>query len=117
MPRGYSRQKGPDPLILLHGLGLGIFQYQQALSHFLAELPNTPFIVPIIPQISSDIFHPRYLRPLLREEKADGLIGLLEELGWVGVADSGETFGVTVLSHSKYVYIPESHTYDILILF
>ena len=108
VPPNYSRASGPDPIVLLHGLGLGIFQYQQVLSHFLSELPDTPFLIPLQPQISQDIFHPRYLKPMLRHEKVACLHGLLEKLGWIYTSEKGETFGISLLSHSKYVFIDSS---------
>jgi len=101
VPPNYSRASGPDPIVLLHGLGLGIFQYQQVLSHLLSELPDTPFLIPIQPQISQDIFHPRYLKPMLRHEKVACLYGLLEKLGWVYTSEKGENVGITLLSHSN----------------
>jgi len=101
VPPDYSRASGPDPIVLLHGLGLGIFQYQQAVSHFLSELPHVPFLIPIQPQISQDIFHPRYLKPMLRHEKVICLHGLLEKLGWVYTSEKGENFGITLVSHSN----------------
>lgn len=105
IPPGYDRKTGPDPIVFLHGLGLGLAQYEQVLSHFAAELQDIPFLVIIQPQISQDIFHPRFLKPMLRHEKVACMKGLLEKLGWAGTIDK-KMYGVTVLSHSKYVCSP-----------
>lgn len=109
IPPGYDRKTGPDPIVFLHGLGLGLAQYEQVLSHFAAELQDIPFLVIIQPQISQDIFHPRFLKPMLRHEKVACMKGLLEKLGWAGTIDK-KMYGVTVLSHSKYVCSPMTYT-------
>lgn len=77
-----------------------MFQYQRMLSHVLAELADVPLLVPLQPQISQDIFHPRFLKPMLRKEKITELVGLLDKLGWAGPSSQTDR-GVTVLSHSK----------------
>ena len=79
---------------------MGLVQYQQTLSHFANELKDTPFLALIQPQISQDILHPRFLKPMLRHEKVACLKSLLQKLGWAGTFGD-ETYGVTVLSHSK----------------
>ncbi|KAI5124921.1 hypothetical protein M0805_007349 [Coniferiporia weirii] len=103
VPSGYNRKTGPDPVVFLHGLGLGVFQYQRVLSHILKELSHIPLLIPLQPQISQDIFHPRFLRPMIRHEKVACLAGLLERLGWAGPSIKG-AHGVTLLSHSNGSY-------------
>ena len=100
IPNGYNRETGPNPVLFLHGLGLGVFQYQHMLSHVLSELPDVPLLIPLQPQISQDVFHPRFLRPMLRKEKVSELVGLLAKLGWAGPSANTDR-GITILSHSK----------------
>ena len=100
IPKGYNRSTGPDPIVFIHGLGLGVVQYHTVLSHLCEELSHVPLLIPLQPQLSQDIFHPRFLKPMRRHEKADLLGRLLCELGWAGSID-GANKGVTVLSHSK----------------
>lgn len=100
IPDSYNRETDKNPVIFLHGLGLGVFQYQRMLSHVLDELSDVPLLVPLQPQISQDIFHPRFLRPMLRKEKVGELAGLLDKLGWAGPSVKTDR-GITVLSHSK----------------
>ena len=100
IPESWNRETGPDPVVFLHGLGLGIWQYQTLITHFLKEMPDIPILIPIQPQISQDFFHPRYLKPMLRDEKVECLKGVLQSLGWV-IESEKETKGVTVVSHSK----------------
>ncbi|EJD01104.1 uncharacterized protein FOMMEDRAFT_125748 [Fomitiporia mediterranea MF3/22] len=103
VPSGYTRATGPDPIVFLHGLGLGIWQYQRVLRHILEELPDTPIMIPIQPPISQNIFHPRFLRPMLRHEKVACLAGAIDRLGWAGPSVH-EKYGVTMLSHSNGSY-------------
>ncbi|KAH8113258.1 hypothetical protein DFH11DRAFT_1689439 [Phellopilus nigrolimitatus] len=103
IPRGYDRAKGPDPVVFFHGLGLGVFQYQRVLSHILNELPHIPLLIPLQPQISQNIFHPRFLRPMLRHETVACLTGLLDKLGWAGPSVD-DRHGITLLSHSNGSY-------------
>ena len=112
----------PRPIVFLHGLGLGIIQYHFVLSHLFETFTDRPILVPLQPQISQDIFHPLFLKPLDRHQMADRLASLIEELGWatslskdkiakemdyqeaVGSSLIGNTGrGITMLSHSKYV--------------
>ena len=88
------------------------------------EYPDGPILVPVQPQISQNIFHPHFLKPLSRHQMADALAGLLRDLGWVNLeADVQDSVdddvesrdesavknsllefpqrGVTMLSHSK----------------
>lgn len=116
VPSDWNPETGPRPIVLLHGLGLGLTQYNLLLSHLLRTLPGVPLLVPLQPHISQDIFHPRYLEPPDRQEKARCVASLLEELGWVDPEDTADDKaatpapgrGVTVLSHSKYVNYMDS---------
>ena len=88
-------------MVLLHGLGLGIFQYRYVISHFLTQLPDIPILIPIQPHISQDYFHPQYLEPMLRDETVECLGSLLKNLGWVNEDERGRRREVSVVSHSK----------------
>jgi hypothetical protein len=112
IPTSWNSRTGPRPIVILHGLGLGLLQYELLLSHLLSHLPDYPLLVPLQPHISQDIFHPRYLTPMGRQEMAACLAGLLQELGWVDEEqtedhEEGRSHspskgkGVTILSHSK----------------
>lgn len=102
----------------MHGLGLGLTQYRRYIEHMFVVLPNHPILVPLLPHVSQEILHPRFLRPMSREELTERIAGLLIELGWAGhqvapdSSDSEEKVttkeathaspkGVTMLSHSK----------------
>lgn len=110
-----------QPIVFLHGLGLGLTQYQVFLSHLLKAVPDRPILVPLQPHVSQEIFHPRYLKPMGRHATAKALAGLLVELGWaeVPVEESGGEDatakdpsgrrGVTVVSHSKWVFRNSYH--------
>ena len=121
IPAKWDATTSPRPIVFLHGLGLGLLQYHGFLSQILESFTDRPILVPLQPQVSQDIFHPHFLKPLDRQGMADRLAGLIEELGWatlplngkntnemdsegreVGssqVRDTGK--GITLLSHSK----------------
>ena len=110
IPRDWSDQTGPRPVVFLHGLGLGLTQYRLFLSHLFHAVRDRPVLVPLQPHVSQEIFHSRYLRPMGRHESSDALAELMTELGWVGnktedvdapIVSQGHVKGVTVLSHSK----------------
>jgi hypothetical protein len=76
----------------------------------MAAVPDRPVLVPLQPHVSQEIFHPKYLSPMGRQESANALAGLLVELGWVNApTDESEPEDttklekpeVTVVSHSK----------------
>ncbi|TDL29568.1 hypothetical protein BD410DRAFT_780011 [Rickenella mellea] len=102
-PQGYSSGVGPSPVVFIHGLGLGLFQYQRFLHDLLKGHPDAPLLILLQPQISQDIIHPRYLKPMRRFETVKCLHGLLESLGWIGDTLK-DNKGVTILSHSNGSY-------------
>ena len=108
----------PRPIVFLHGLGLGLVQYHNALSHLFETFTDRPILVPLQPQVSQNIFHPLFLKPLDRHQMANQLAGLIEELGWTTLLSKDKNAkeieiessqignigkGVTMLSHSKYL--------------
>jgi hypothetical protein len=122
--RAASTSKSQDqqgqrrPIVFLHGLGLGLFQYHLLISHLFTAFPDRDVLVPLQPHISQAIWHPRFLCPLDRHQTADLLAGLLRALGWVppeaeGSSDEGsqgaekveEKAKVTVISHSNGSYV------------
>ena len=82
IPAEWDATSSPRPIVFLHGLGLGLLQYHVFLSHLLETFTDRPILVPLQPQVSQDIFHPLFLKPLDRYQMADRLAGLIEELGW-----------------------------------
>ncbi|KDQ56378.1 hypothetical protein JAAARDRAFT_36545 [Jaapia argillacea MUCL 33604] len=120
-PSTWSPTTGPSPVVFIHGLGLGLAQYNLFLSHLLQILPDRPVLVPIQPHVSQDVFHRRFLDPMGRHEMAGALEGLVRSLGWVGEDDAseGQLSGkilevsgskwmerkITVMSHSNGSYV------------
>lgn len=115
IPKSWNRNTGPRPVVFWHGLGLGMLQYKMTITNLTTLFPDRPLLIPIQPQISQDIFHPRFLTPMGRRETVAGFTSLLVELGWVtrsqiDGSDSGTdadegspavSKGVTMMSHSK----------------
>lgn len=121
-PNHWDSINGPRPIVFIHGLGLGLLQYSSVISHLLEAFSDRPLLILLQPQISQDIFHPKYLQPMTRHQMADRLAGLLHHLGWAHVdehddkdtTDESEDEqkiahslvgrrrkGVTMMSHSK----------------
>jgi len=123
VPKQWDRITGPRPIVFLHGLGLGLFQYSLLITHLLESFPDHPLLVLLPPHISQNIFHPNFLKPLTRHQTADRLAELLHKFGWIHPAsyddrdisedDVGELAlslpgqketGITVISHSNGSY-------------
>ncbi|KAJ3493881.1 hypothetical protein NLJ89_g10917 [Agrocybe chaxingu] len=121
MPREWDPTSSPRPVVFLHGLGLGLLQYHTVISHLLDEFSDRPVLVPLQPQISQDLFHPHFLKPLSRTQMAERLAGLIQELGWATLSNESDVEteedevastlvekpqkGVTVVSHSNGSYV------------
>ncbi|KAF8897609.1 hypothetical protein BD779DRAFT_1432396 [Infundibulicybe gibba] len=121
-PVNWKASSDLRPIVFIHGLGLGLIQYNVVITHLLETFPDRPLLILLQPHISQDVFHPAYLRPMTRHETADRLAALMTELGWVvaeGLNDSessessseqansklGSTKkGVTMMSHSNGSY-------------
>lgn len=116
VPSGWNAATGSRPIVFMHGLGLGLSQYFRFIQHLFVALPDQPVLIPLLPHVSQELLHPRFLRPMGRAEMAQHLAELIEELGWAELddpsADSSDSEapkskaspakkGVTMLSHSK----------------
>lgn len=121
--KDWNPEKSPRPIIFLHGLGLGLVHYHSLIAHIFSEFTDRPVLVPMQPQSSHDIFHPDYLNPPERRLMSQRLAGLVQSLGWatsstwkssdrkLGEDEEIKSFlkdserGVTIVSHSKYVFL------------
>ncbi|KAG8941755.1 hypothetical protein FRC00_012215 [Tulasnella sp. 408] len=84
-----------SPLVLMHGLGLGVIQYVPSILLLMQHIPSDrPILIPLQPNISQAIFHPTHVLPLTRDQWVNGLKLLFEKLRW-------DEEGVTMVSHSK----------------
>ncbi|CAE6365280.1 unnamed protein product [Rhizoctonia solani] len=90
-----------EPIVFMHGLGIGPAQYSMFISQILREFPNRPVLVPLQPHISQAIFRPGHLDALNKAELVDTLRGLLEKLGWAQSDDKPTSSQVTFISHSN----------------
>ncbi|KAL1946843.1 hypothetical protein VTO73DRAFT_14947 [Trametes versicolor] len=87
VPPTWNARTGPRPIVFMHGLGLGLTQYRRFLVHMFRSLPDYPILVPLLPHVSQEILHPRFLRPMGRTEMTTCLAGLLAKLGWADLDD------------------------------
>ncbi|KAF5387854.1 hypothetical protein D9615_000474 [Tricholomella constricta] len=124
VPKHWDPVTSPRPIIFIHGLGLGLLQYNSVIRHLIEQFSDRPMLILLQPQISQHIFHPDFLKPMTRHETADRLAGLISYLGWVHydidekwTSDDSEEEkeishslldkrkkGVTMLSHSNGSY-------------
>jgi hypothetical protein len=103
-PPSWNPETDARPIVLLHGLGLGLLQYSHLIFKLIQEFPDRPILIILQPHISQEFFHSRFLEPLSALETTDSLSGLMRELGWVQSAKEGQrSHGVTMFSHSKYI--------------
>lgn len=82
--------------MFIHGLGLGFLHYWTTFRLLSTKLPSRYIMIPLQPQISQDIFHPRFLIPSTPKESARHLSEVIVSLGW-------DKCGIDLLSHSKLV--------------
>ncbi|KAK7060561.1 hypothetical protein VNI00_001327 [Paramarasmius palmivorus] len=121
IPDGWNASRDPRPILFIHGLGLGLFQYDVLLRHLHQSFPDRPLLILLQPSISQDIFHPRYLKPMIREQTGERLARLLASLGWADLERDNSSSeeeeieenllekpkpkkGITLLSHSNGTY-------------
>jgi len=115
VPENWDAVSGPRPTVFLHGLGLGLLQYYPVTRDLRLRFPDRPLLIPLQPHISQDIFHPHFLDPICRQDLADRIAGLMNELGWVelpsknsddlGKEDALVSQTVTMISHSNGSYL------------
>lgn len=123
IPAAWNAEKDPRPIVFVHGLGVGLLQYNVIITHLVEKFPTRPLLVLLQPHISQNIFHSRYLKPMSRHEATHRLANLLLRLGWADLdpefndnkttdieekevettLTEGGKKGVTMLSHSKSV--------------
>ena len=87
----------------MHGLGLGLTQYWRFIQHLFTALSDRPVLVPLLPHVSQELLHPRFLRPLGRKEMVEHLAGLIEKLGWADSSDSEVTSKLRYIDSSDSV--------------
>jgi len=112
-PEYWNPDKQPRPVIFVHGLGLGLMQYNYLLSNLLRECQDRPVLILLQAHISQNIFHPLHLKPLSQRQTTERLSTLMQELGWVNAVEMpatsvSESHGVTMISHSKYIHFARS---------
>ncbi|QRV73174.1 alpha/beta hydrolase family protein [Ceratobasidium sp. AG-Ba] len=97
-----SSDEAREPIVFMHGLGIGPAQYSMFISCILREFPNRPVLVPLQPHISQSIIHPGHLECLSKTELVSSLRGLLQELGWAQADDEKSSeYNITFMSHSN----------------
>ncbi|KAG9317401.1 hypothetical protein JVU11DRAFT_1600 [Chiua virens] len=108
IPESWDPLHGRRPVVLFHGLGIGLMQYKLLIYDLLRNLSDRPILIPLQPNISQNIFHSRFLKPMDRREMTACLSGLLRELHWVSSSEDrtsttqySPSQGIVMLSHSN----------------
>ncbi|KZO94903.1 hypothetical protein CALVIDRAFT_538666 [Calocera viscosa TUFC12733] len=104
VPEGWTPEQGRKdpkqaPVVLFHGLGVGLMQYKNLLHDLASELTTHPLLIPLQPHISQDILHPRHLSPPGRDETVASVKAAIDALGFA--PDEKGNGGVVFLSHSN----------------
>jgi pimeloyl-ACP methyl ester carboxylesterase len=124
IPKTWVPSRDPRPVVFLHGLGLGLFQYHTFLLHLSQEFSDRPLLIVLQPHISQSIFHPKYLDPMPRKQTTKTLASLFVSLGWADLEPNTSNTralkdkeieldhaldvkksGVTLLSHSNGTFV------------
>uniref|UniRef100_A0A0W0FJY6 AB hydrolase-1 domain-containing protein n=1 Tax=Moniliophthora roreri TaxID=221103 RepID=A0A0W0FJY6_MONRR len=122
IPGDWNSSQDPRPILFIHGLGLGLFQYHVLIRHLHQTFQDRPLLIILQPSVSQDVFHPRFLIPMRRQETVEHLAKLMAGLGWADLEQDNEYSeeeavesnslekrklrkGVTLLSHSNGSYV------------
>lgn len=81
------------PLVVLHGLGIGLAQYASLVSFFLDSpiFAHRPIVILLQPNISQSILSPHFLKPFGHHETTSAFRSILAKRNW---------HSIDVLSHS-----------------
>jgi pimeloyl-ACP methyl ester carboxylesterase len=97
-PPDWKLESPARPIIFLHGLGTGIFQYIKLILSLCrppAGAAPRPVLIPLQPSLSMAFLHPRHLKPPSKEDFTSAFLDVLKQLGW-----EKEHGGVDILAHS-----------------
>ncbi|KAN0063190.1 hypothetical protein ACQY0O_004354 [Thecaphora frezii] len=96
MPTGWDAKRAKEPpLIILHGLGIGLVQYYSLIKPLInsTTFAGRPILILLQPSISQAIFSRHFLRPFGHHEMTAAFRRIVAAQGW-------EASGVAMLSHS-----------------
>lgn len=85
-----GRNNGKQPIVLLHGLGVGLAQYFILFSH-LVKL-DQPIVLLLQPHISAEIWHPRFLDSPSKQDTVAAIKSTMDKYSFEKA---------TILSHSN----------------
>lgn len=96
----HSKSSAGIPLIVLHGLGIGLAQYASLVT-FLLESPvfaHRPVMILLQPNISQDIFSPHFLKPFGHHETTSAFRRVIAQRGWNQLDVLSHSYGSLVHS-------------------
>lgn len=88
------------PLIILHGLGIGLAQYSSLLTSLLStpSLSSRPLVILLQPNISQSILSPAFLQPFGHHETTSAFRTILNLHNWTSIDVLSHSYGSLVHS-------------------
>lgn len=88
------------PLLVLHGLGIGLAQYASLVSFFLHSpiFAHRPIVILIQPNISQSILSPSFLKPFGHHETTSAFRSILAKNSWTSIDVLSHSYGSLVHS-------------------
>lgn len=88
------------PLIVLHGLGIGLAQYASLVTFFLHSpaFAHRPILILLQPNISQSILSPHFLRPFGHHETTSAFRSILAKQRWTSIDVLSHSYGSLVHS-------------------
>ncbi|SNX85596.1 uncharacterized protein MEPE_04305 [Melanopsichium pennsylvanicum] len=90
----------PTPLVVLHGLGIGLAQYSSLVSFFLSSpiFSHRPILILLQPNISQSILSPDFLQPFGHHETTSAFRSILDRHEWDCIDVLSHSYGSLVHS-------------------
>ncbi|SJX62435.1 uncharacterized protein SRS1_13284 [Sporisorium reilianum f. sp. reilianum] len=95
-----TRELDTTPLVVLHGLGIGLAQYASLVSFFLHSrvFAHRPIVILLQPNISQSILSPHFLKPFGHHETTSAFRAMLAKRGWRAIDVLSHSYGSLVHS-------------------
>ncbi|PWZ01327.1 hypothetical protein BCV70DRAFT_158426 [Testicularia cyperi] len=95
-----AKEQQATPLIVLHGLGIGLAQYSSLISFFIREerFRERPILILLQPNISQSFFSPAFLSPFGHHETTMAFRRILRARGWESIDVLSHSYGSLVHS-------------------
>lgn len=95
-----SKRLDTTPLVVLHGLGIGLAQYASLVTFFLHSpiFAHRPILILLQPNISQSILSASFLKPFGHHETTSAFRAMLARHGWTSIDVLSHSYGSLVHS-------------------